>query len=483
MRKRLLLGIAVLLLAGVGCTSHKHAATPAPTPAHHRTAAVPHDRDPRAVTAALARLDPCSLIDPRTAHSSLFPATTHPIANGPHTCALEHSSADLLVVGLGARSADRFDARPLLFAGSKAYQSPNNCRLDLPVSFTKAIVLNAAWGVTDRSARQCDETLRNFGLVAARALRHPAVTRRPLSDWTACAVLRDILGPSAGRLNDDDGIDRCHTPGSDLAQTTVRLAYGLEPRDHDTTHVAGRTVHVWSDCSLVWTQGPSGVAEQPFQLIEIHAPKCDRAKQLAAKTMQLLSGPAPKPSVTPQEPLTYRSNEPDVAAAGACVDFRDDLGLTCEPYHPVPVPDGTNAVLRAGQADPNVSCAVAVDAVRKYFGTALRPVVMSPDAASAGCAFVESDHAVVVKVWLQGSFNGGARTTVAGHAAAVGRPENPADPHTIAVSLSSADDDNLMVWVQYLHPRGDKYAGQGVPAGKPVALRDFAADIVTRYFS
>lgn len=483
MRKRLLLGIAVLLLAGVGCTSHEHAATPAPTPVHHPKAPIPRDRDPQAVIAALARLDPCSLIDPKTAHSSLFPATTPAIASGPHTCALKNSSADLLVVSLGEQRQDTFDARPLLLAGSKAYQSPAGCRLDLPVSFTKAIVLNAAWGVTDRSARQCDKTLRNFGLVAARALRHPAVTRRPLSGWSACAVLRNILGASADRLNDDDGIDQCHTPGPDWTQTIVRLSYDLEPRDHDTTKIAGHTAHVWSDCNLVWTEGPSGVAELPRQLIDISAPKCDRAKELAARTMRLLSGPAPKPQAEPQQPLTYRSNEPDVAAAGACVDFRDDENLECEPYHAVHIPRGTKAVLRAGQADPNVSCAVAVEAVRKYFGTAMRPVVagIQPVGTWSECAFVEPDHAIVLSARLGPS--DGKTTTIAGHAASIDKRHSPGDPYGVAVSLGGGDDDSLILSVQYLYPRGSKDRGLPKPADKPVPLRDLAAAIVNRYFS
>lgn len=148
---------------------------------------------------------------------------------------------------------------------------------------------------------------------------------------------------------------------------------------------------------------------------------------------------------------------------------------------PCRFPHGTKNALGAAKTDPNISCAVAVDAVHRHFGTKLRPIVMGQRMGASGCAFVEPEHAVVVHVWLNEPVAGTQPTTVAGHAAMITQPASPETPYSISVSLSG--DDGLATDVQYLQPRGTKDAGTGVVPDKPVPLRPLLVDILNRYFT
>lgn len=215
---------------------------------------------------------------------------------------------------------------------------------------------------------------------------------------------------------------------------------------------------------------------------------CAEAATTAAAVVRVLAGPAPA-SVAPQRPLTYRPDEPDMPAAGACVD--QWLPRSCEPYRPVPAPRGADEVLRQAQENPNVNCAIAIVAVGKHLGPAFRPVTdLRPDEPNGpfGCAFVEPAHGLTV--WVR----------VAGH-----RPKN--DRHWITYAGRQAQERTkwvtdkygrshqhdelvvnltsqaqLLVELDSSEPRGP-VDNPPLDASRKVRLRPLTTDIITAYLN
>jgi hypothetical protein len=193
-----LLGSALALSLAVlaaGCTSDKPTPPGPLPPVRHAKAQLPPDRNEEAVTAALGQLDACSLLDPAAAKDPDFPVRLRPEPRGPHRCELisDKTYHDLdVTIGTPLTAPARFGQLPLTIAGQKAYlnQSGGQCRLAVPVSFTRAIELRAE--LNGPRSKQCRQVVTRFGSALVNKLAHPAAIRTqvPLAQWNTCDMLR-----------------------------------------------------------------------------------------------------------------------------------------------------------------------------------------------------------------------------------------------------------------------------------------------------
>ncbi|WP_158891632.1 hypothetical protein [Amycolatopsis anabasis] len=484
------LALAALLAAG-GCTSTDE---PPPVRPNHPKTAVPADRDDRAVVAALRRIDPCALIEPAAG----VPAGASATADGPHDCRLRAGGSKLVAVVLGTplEPRERYDLQLLDFGGVKGYFDPGRggmCRAYLPVSFSKAIQFRA-----DRIGSRCEQVKALAAAAAAKLNAPESLTNSlPLATWDACtalASLRSSAEPAPGEFI--DGIDKCTAAGP---QVTVRLDYGDDPGAEAETAeqkiitIAGKRVRSYAipQCVLAWSQQPAAPGNRTAN-VEITASTCEQARSLAETAIRRL-GEAPPPATTPQHPLTYRMDEPDVAAAGACADTRD--AVDCEPYHEIGLPAGRDAVLRVAAVDPNAQCALALGPVRGHFGPAMTPVTMkrSDTAASRQCLFVEPSHGIEVGVHLAVTpddpppfpRNGGGDITLAGRTGTATDLEDTPSGAGRGLSIPLGDQPDsgaLRVWVRLAPPRGTE-PKQPVDAAKAALVDRVVTDVLTQRLS
>lgn len=500
-RTRVLLVLGVLLVA-IGCTPD---ADPAPPPEHPR-AAVPADRDDRAVVAALRGIDPCALLDIDAARAPDLPSGAVSRPRGPHRCQVRSAALRDVAVVLGTplTADERYGLELLDVGGVKAYVDRGNaaaqCRAYVPVSFTRAVEFYA-----DNGPSGCDR-VRAFVTAAAAELSRtdPPVNELPLSTWDACTALAAATGtPTRGPApfgGLGDGMDRC----SDAEGTyTLELHYGEDPGQDEETEqqkivtIGGKRVRSYSipQCVLAWRQGPALDGARGAN-VTVHAPDCTKAEPLAEAAMRRLAEPAPPDPVPVQRPVTYRPDEPDIASAGACVDaakVRD-----CEPYHEVAVPAGRDEIVRAAGADPNVQCAIALEAVRRNYGPALMPVTAAaeeiyPDPVKRRCHFVEPSHGIRVGVEVPTAQSeraafpqlGPAEVRIAGRAATAYdfRTAGTDEPAGRGVTVPLADDAGVLsAWVELLPPR-DAGPDAPVDASDAAAIDRVAADIVTAHLA
>lgn len=384
--------LGVLLVCGLsGCTGDKQEAEPLPDlPAVvHPTAEVPKDRDPAAVMAALTRLDACALMGSAKA----VPMT-------PHRCRLETGVGESMTLTLGAPMdwQERYASDVLTVKGARVYvQGPDldRCKADIPVSFTQTIEV----GLTtfrDLTPARCEQVRTMTAAVITRLANPEAyLSRMPAARWNACTALARSLGLTAPTSKHSivSGLDQCTDPDG----LQVELSFDRDfksPADATVRQLGGKRVRqfTFSGCDLQWSQGPSGVANAPKHVVTVRAKTCGQADKSALVLMKVLDGPPPA-QAKPQHPLTYKSGEPDRAAAGACADV--GTREPCEPYHQVEAPTGAQEILRRVKADPNVNCAIAVDAVRKHLGPGFRPATLNSPAehlAHRSCVFVEQSH-------------------------------------------------------------------------------------------
>ncbi len=96
--------------------------------------------------------------------------------------------------------------------------------------------------------------------------------------------------------------------------------------------------------------------------------------------------------------LVYPPGGQDSGRVGACADWVvTSKGENCDPAVGAQVPTGTESVLAAGAADPNVECAVFRDAVKKTFGPEFEPI-----ATPGSCYFVEPRHRLQIEAGATG---------------------------------------------------------------------------------
>lgn len=291
-----------------------------------------------------------------------------------------------------------------------------------------------------------------------------------------------------------DGMDLCGawSSGQVVPDVSLEFEYGSDPAHdrHDPIEsITGHSVRIYRipQCVLAWNQGPSGMDGQPAQVVTLTAPDCAQGRRLVATAIHTLDRRPPAMAAKPQSPLTFRADQPDVAAAGACVDLQT-FGK-CEPYVDVPVPEGTTEIRRHVAADPHVNCALAVAAVRKELGGRFRPVVDSAlpikangkTTVNSRCVFVEPSHATRILVLVSdaaGPRRPDSALTVAGRAARLA--DDSENSRSLLVAIGDhPEDGELLVSVAVSPSRGT----HGDPDPAPLrSLTPLARDIVAKYF-
>ncbi|MGH3914995.1 MAG: hypothetical protein ACRDTC_16550, partial [Pseudonocardiaceae bacterium] len=350
---------AAVALAVAGC-SVPIADTPA--------VAIPEDRDSGAVVAALRRLDACALIDPAIADRVGMGSRPAVYPEAPHACTISSeppslNDVDEVTVRLGedAEHYLKWSSAPITLAGAKAYLlddtlRADNCVVFIPVSFTRAIGIHADGRIGGSDIDLCAAATA-FAQAAATKLANPDSLRadravRPLSQWDGCSLLATALGDRTEQytLELDDGVpglDGCDASRGEDPELSLTMSYGWDPARYagaNRKQLGGRTVAVAEPelagpgrpyCLVSWSNGPaSAIRALSDQVIEVRAPDCPQAEQLAAA---VISGhdTAPPTAAVPQ-PLLYRPDEPDTAATGPCIDdFDGDKPGRCTPYREV----------------------------------------------------------------------------------------------------------------------------------------------------
>lgn len=442
--------LACLLITG--CTTtvagqpHPAGSSPAAAGAGEPTKAPrPVDRDMQAVTVAMRRLDACAVFDLDAAKPANPNATLLPI--GPHACMLApttnyNPAQDGVKVFVGAADNDlvRNTGAPVTIAGAKAYErrdysSPNfkQCELDLPVSFSRAIQFSYRASETDTC-----QVLRQVAAAAVPRLQNPdALTvdpaKRPFAAWDGCFFLAQLLGAEAQNFTyEPDGVkdpfSGCRTrakkpqgpqpkgestgapsaggtggasPPQQPNEPELEVAYDKVPTaPKQPRQVAGKVADITtysSRCKLTWNQGDSQAGNQwhAALVISMTAASCDGAAQLAERAVALVDQQPSDADAAPQRPLLFKPEDNDSPEPGACVDWNGDAG--CEPYHPVPVPEGIEKILAAADRDQDVTCAVFHDAVKSLFGSTFNPVTWGEH-----CFFVEATHTLILRCNVDG---------------------------------------------------------------------------------
>lgn len=522
--------VAATLLAVSACTgdSDEPADPFEPLPkVEYATGSVPQDRDADAVTAALARIDPCALLDPAAADLKGYPKSLPAEADGPHVCEIENAGYDEVRVALGVElpatggplsGNDRFTRDLVTLGGAKAYVNAVDstyCRVALPVSFTHAIEFTgSAGGIGGDSCHGP----KGFAAAAARTLERqgPALSQRGPGRWPACTLLREAVGELPQRkelrMGADFlyGMDECgvwQTSGSSklgvtgaelqpvAADVSLQLEYtSPEPeygRDFGT--VNGRVLDGYRGpgCNLAWNEWaapPSVDGDRQVARLKLSAPGCARARELAGRVTKVLDHDRPRLE-QPQRPVLYAPDEADIAAPRGCENIPDFAAVDCAAYTSPDVPEGGIEVIRAAEADPNVNCAFALDAVRRYLGEQMRPVTAVHGVDDAGapayaCGFAEPDHRR--QLWIRASSQPMGQEP---GSEVAGRP---------ARDLATRSEGMRQLWVALdgATDRGHVYAemlvtpdrSTGMFSDSPVdrkplgALDEVLADIMTEHF-
>lgn len=486
---RVVLGV-LLVCALSGCTGDKQETGPSPLPelpaVVHPKAEVPKDRDPAAVMAALTRLDACALMGSAKA-----------VPMAPHRCRLETAPGESMTLTLGSLlgGRERHGSDVQTIKGARVYvQGPDHlrCAADIPVSFTQTIEVGFTTFHDVLTPARCEQVWTMAAGVVTRLAKPDAyLSRLPAARWNACTALARSLGLTAPTSEHDfvNGLDDCTDPNGQQVELSFGRDFKSSP-DQTVRQLGGKRVRQqkFSICDLQWSQGRSGVASAPQQVVTVRAKTCAQADKMALVLIKALDGPSPA-QAKPQHPLIYKSGEPDMAAAGACADF-GNFRMPCEPYHQVEAPTGAREVLRRVKADPNVNCAIAVEAVGKHLGPGFRPVTTNGQSENLGnraCAFVEQSHELVISVSVIDAAPPsadaleppGKSVTVQGRPGAI-------------FSAVGNRDDNLYIEVAdgiSLRVQFSFDPGRGATSKTPVdtkraeVLQPLAIDILSKYFS
>lgn len=413
---------------------------------------IPNDRAADAVSSALGRLDPCALVDPRGGNVPGYPASSEVEARSPHSCEVTNPEGEKVTMTFGVELAtsDRFTNQLTSFGGAKAYvlAGPSKhtfCRVALPVSFTHSIEVRASSGGVDSHA--CADA-KGFAALAATRLENPDGFELPAGPtrWTACDVLRSAveLTPKTELRSGWDlttGLDQCGVwdksggslGGIELQPVMPHTYLTIEyddpspdfPRDLGT--VRGRRLNGYHSgaCVIEWTERrpPAAIAKGEVARFQVSATSCRKAKRLVADIAKVIDSDRVARPADPQRPVLYAPDEPDIPAAGACVDVANFEQADCEPYADAEAPTNGQETIDEATADPNVNCAIAVEAVQEHIGSTLQPVTALNGTDATGkprymCGFVEPTHAL--QVWIAASkdpMNQEAGSEVAGHPA------------------------------------------------------------------
>lgn len=274
------------------------------------------NRDEQAVFAALLRIDVCVLL--KSAASAL-PGYTSEVRlrpRGPTQCSVSSANrAGGVSIWLDELSTNhRRGMRLTSLGGAKAYVSRTAvCKVYLPVSFNYAL----AFLVDGFPGENQCPTAEPFVEAAATTLAHPdTVETEPR--WDACDLLRTAIGDENGtyRRNPVIVLDDCAEDRSDTWLYFIYAKPGVDDgRVRWAKDVVG-TTPVWTnelggECMVEWQAGPPRHQSEVGLTALVKAPACEGAKQLAGSVMTLLAK-APPDDASPQQPLLYKPDEPDM---------------------------------------------------------------------------------------------------------------------------------------------------------------------------
>lgn len=420
-------------------------------PAEDRTR---QDRDPAAASAALWRLDPCRLI----AADQGKPGELEQRA--PHSCTLSIGETDVRVLlGTTLTTSERKQIGATNVRGAKAYVQPGGpqlggCTAWLPVSGDQTIRIEddfaGCWRVRPVLRRVVER-------IDAPSSRRIVPGMRAVE---TCHLLKHGLGSAMkGRKVEYGGEDRSHgfdhcvaiDADNDVAHTTIFSQFAsLELETYQTQTltfeegasdtptpdayassgwlanfgtIRGRAVFgsrggAGYGCTMRWAESTT--------ILHLKAKTCAQGKRFVRRMTKLLDNP-PQRSVTPQKPLLYDSDGDDIGAREGCDDYlplwfglkysaseTPHDGPACHPYTESDVPDDPAEIVIAAEADPNVTCDLAVDAVRDEFGDRFDPAtldayspltlnqgeMMPPPLRVRPCVFVAPRRQVQVQVFV-----------------------------------------------------------------------------------
>ncbi|UYM07699.1 hypothetical protein [Solicola gregarius] len=529
-RSALAVVLGALLLSGCFAGGEKAdvAKDPfAPLPkVEHAKVEVPKDRDPRAVEEALRRIDPCALVRPARGSHPAFPAAARPSREGPHSCEVEAVNGyhGEIEVRLGEVMAadDRYAWRRIDVGGSAVYANADGggfCQLAIPVSFEHTILFTVdLYKYAGGWAAQPCVSAKRLVSRAIPILRTPAAIPKAPGPgrWSACDLLAQTLDGQIPpkhvvRMGDGvDGIDECRLYRADkssLALTgasfgpidtgiAARLVYDPDSARKKDTAIGGHAVEIMGKkpCEYSWRQWPT-VSDSDYPgVVVLSAPTCRQVERMSRIAMRALDGPpAQRSDTAPQRPLLYEFGESDVPAVDACMDLNPGERVDCRPYVEADLPDEPAEVVRHAEADRNVNCALAIDAVRRNFGRQMIPVTVGAEPAVGpvdvtfarpqSCVFVEPEHGL--EVWVQAASASLYNTIsevgderVAGHRASVDRVSEYSRFTAIALGRAS-DPGQLIVGVT----RQPSEAGRSRAAERRLDRIDsLAAELVEEHF-
>ncbi|GAA5152966.1 hypothetical protein GCM10023321_22470 [Pseudonocardia eucalypti] len=322
---------------------------------------------------ALAEFDPCAPLHGEPGSVRL---------SRPHTCELERPAGRLTVrVAAPFGTATRLASAPVAVAGLVGYQrrfgGRPSCRVDLPISATRAIEMAAP-----DPTGGCAEA-RALAERAARMMRRPATASRRgpadgLARRTACDLLRTVPGvevwePTGGREDEPAGADSCAGKLADqLGYLSLETSYAPAPDTAERLGEGDPSCTV-ADGGVVLTIGNGG---------------CEEARRAMDHVRRALFQPAPPaPPAPPRLGITL--GDPDDVRPLACGVQPTDLAR-CRAPRPVAAPVGREALLAtAAHPSPEAAdqvCAMLRDAPSDLFGS---PPTFA--AAPSGACLVATD--------------------------------------------------------------------------------------------
>ena len=470
--RRWLAGACVVAaLSLVGCSSGDPKTTETTSSgARPSSAEAPSDRDEAAVLAALRQLDFCAVL------TAAQPASAaKPVASEPFSCGIEGGSVGVVQMGFDSRLKLPMRA----FGGAKAYvdfSKSDRCQVDLPISFELVLEFDV-----DRTGAGCGRHVDEFVAAAVEALGDPATVSAD-AKWDACSALDEALGdaetdaliPASAFVG-----GACERWEPSLAQLDFGYTNPIIG-DSRTATVGGVPVAVQEDdstgqnaCWMAWRSGPTD------QWVGVAAAGCAETKTLAASVMKVLATAPPR--VEPQQPLLYGADEPDSPFRGACAHLEPNLAKRCAPFEEVPVPEGKDAILRAAEADADVHCAVARDAIAEHFGARLVPVTID----DGDCYFVEPERQVQIRFQLASDSIGGVPDVFKVHDARIaGHPGYIADgQRAYEVWVAMSDDPGENGSVELSVDGGPASRNAGPPDDAKTKVDRTINDILRRYTS
>jgi hypothetical protein len=458
MRRPVLLGVVccVVAAATLSCT------TPSASPPRHdpTSAPRPKDRDEQAVVDALRRLDMCALL------ATVVPETTVVVAElGPSWC--QSPGLDVQVSAL--RTAERLSIPSRIVGGAKVYlrAASTGCTAWFPVTFRLAIQF--------RGEEACDALAGRLAPAAA-ALADPAsVETTPR--WEACAALRTVAG------TDPDVVDNLDSCADKKTFVSLAMKYA-KPVETSARKDVVDGVDVWTlddrdpehpSCTAEWVVGPAVTSHAATDLTaQVRGVDCDRVTPLVAPLVAALRKDPGAGS--PQRPLLYGPDESDSPYPGACAYLANPE--TCVPYTKTSLPPADKLV---SAKDPDVFCAVAMDAVTRGFGAEMKPVTKADQ-----CYFVSPDRLVQVTfdIWSDAlgtvTSHGREPVTIAGHPGFVERSTDVRSPHQVRLAATTDPDQPGTLTFEV---SAGPVATEPPPAAVVDKVEPTLADIVRKYFS